>query len=44
MKLQQALCHCKEVLFRIKNIEAFVTAGEFGHGLEHVEVLQRKIR
>lgn len=48
MKLQQALVlvqylrHCEEVLFWIKDKEAFVTADEFGHDLEHVEVLQRK--
>lgn len=48
MKLQQALVlvqylrHCEEVMFWIKDKEAFVTADEFGHDLEHVEVLQRK--
>lgn len=48
MKLQQALVlvqflrHCEEVMFWIKDKEAFVTADEFGQDLEHVEVLQRK--
>lgn len=48
LKLQQALVlvqflrHCEEVMFWIKDKEAFVTADEFGHDLEHVEVLQRK--
>ncbi|XP_070496510.1 spectrin alpha chain isoform X3 [Chironomus tepperi] len=48
MKLQQALVlvqylrHCEEVMFWIKDKETFVTADEFGHDLEHVEVLQRK--
>lgn len=48
MKLQQALVlvqylrKCEEVMFWIKDKEAFVTAEEFGHDLEHVEVLQRK--
>lgn len=47
-KLQQALVlvqflrHCEEVMFWIKDKEAFVTANEFGDDLEHVEVLQRK--
>ncbi|XP_037907780.1 spectrin alpha chain isoform X2 [Hermetia illucens] len=47
-KLQQAfvlvqfLRQCEEVMFWIKDKEAFVTADEFGHDLEHVEVLQRK--
>ncbi|XP_055377124.1 spectrin alpha chain isoform X3 [Condylostylus longicornis] len=47
-KLQQALVlvqflrHCEEVMFWIKDKEAFVTADEFGQDLEHVEVLQRK--
>ena len=31
-----------EVLFWINNKEAFVTVEEFGHDLEHVEVLQRR--
>jgi hypothetical protein len=31
-----------EVLFWINEKVAFVTADEFGHDLEHVEVLQRK--
>lgn len=48
LKLQQALVlvqflrHCEEVMFWIKDKEAFVTADEFGQDLEHVEVLQRK--
>ena len=48
MRLQQALVlvqflrQCDEVLFWINDKEAFVTAEEFGHDLEHVEVLQRK--
>ena len=48
MKLQQALVlvqflrKCEEVMFWIKDKEAFVTAEEFGQDLEHVEVLQRK--
>lgn len=48
LKLQQALVlvqflrHCEEVMFWIKDKEAFVTADEYGQDLEHVEVLQRK--
>ena len=48
MRLQQALVlvqflrQSDEVLFWINDKEAFVTAEEFGHDLEHVEVLQRK--
>ena len=48
LKLQQALVlvqflrHCDEVMFWINDKEAFVTTDEFGHDLEHVEVLQRK--
>ncbi len=48
MRLQQALVlvqflrQCDEVMFWIKDKEAFVTANEFGQDLEHVEVLQRK--
>ncbi|KAL1139006.1 hypothetical protein AAG570_009067 [Ranatra chinensis] len=48
MKLQQALVlvqflrQCDEVMFWIKDKETFVTTDEFGHDLEHVEVLQRK--
>jgi spectrin alpha len=48
MRLQQALVlvqflrQCDEVMFWINDKEAFVTAEEFGHDLEHVEVLQRK--
>nr|CAD7403707.1 unnamed protein product [Timema cristinae] len=48
MKLQQALVlvqflrQCDEVMFWISDKETFVTTDEFGHDLEHVEVLQRK--
>ncbi|XP_046383507.1 spectrin alpha chain [Ischnura elegans] len=48
MKLQQALVlvqflrKCDEVMFWINDKETFVTSDEFGHDLEHVEVLQRK--
>lgn len=48
LRLQQALVlvqflrQCDEVIFWITDKEAFVTADEFGHDLEHVEVLQRK--
>ncbi|XP_034950894.1 spectrin alpha chain [Chelonus insularis] len=48
LKLQQALVlvqfmrHCDEVMFWIHDKEAFVTTDEYGHDLEHVEVLQRK--
>ncbi|XP_075227894.1 alpha spectrin isoform X2 [Lycorma delicatula] len=48
MKLQQALVlvqflrQCDEVMFWITDKETFVTTDEFGHDLEHVEVLQRK--
>ena len=48
LRLQQALVlvqflrQSDEVLFWIKDKEAFVTAEEYGHDLEHVEVLQRK--
>lgn len=48
LKLQQALVlvqflrHCEEVMFWIKDKEAFVTNEDFGQDLEHVEVLQRK--
>ena len=38
----QFLRQSDEVLFWINDKEAFVTAEEFGHDLEHVEVLQRK--
>ena len=40
--LVQLLRQSDEVLFWINDKEAFVTAEEFGHDLEHVEVLQRK--
>ena len=40
--LVQFLRQSDEVLFWINDKEAFVTAEEFGHDLEHVEVLQRK--
>ncbi|KAF7280660.1 alpha spectrin isoform X1 [Rhynchophorus ferrugineus] len=48
MKLQQALVlvqfirHCDEVMFWINEKSAFLSTEEFGHDLEHVEVLQRK--
>uniref|UniRef100_A0A0K2TMK4 Spectrin alpha chain n=1 Tax=Lepeophtheirus salmonis TaxID=72036 RepID=A0A0K2TMK4_LEPSM len=48
MRLQQALVlvqflrQSDEVMFWITDKEAFVTADEYGHDLEHVEVLQRK--
>jgi spectrin alpha len=48
MRLQQALVlvqflrQVDEVMFWISDKETFVTADEFGHDLEHVEVLQRK--
>jgi len=48
MKLNQALVlvqffrQCDEVMFWINDKEAFVTTEEFGHDLEHVQVLQRK--
>ncbi|XP_017774793.1 PREDICTED: spectrin alpha chain isoform X2 [Nicrophorus vespilloides] len=48
MKLQQALVlvqyirQCDEVMFWIKDKGMFLTTEEFGHDLEHVEVLQRK--
>lgn len=47
-KLQQALVlvqfirHCDEVMFWINEKSTFLSAEEFGHDLEHVEVLQRK--
>ncbi|UYV70522.1 SPTAN1 [Cordylochernes scorpioides] len=47
-KLQQALVlvqflrECDEVIFWIKDKEAFVTSEDIGQDLEHVEVLQRK--
>ncbi|XP_049820921.1 spectrin alpha chain isoform X3 [Aethina tumida] len=47
-KLQQALVlvqfirHCDEVMFWINEKSAFLSTEEFGHDLEHVEVLQRK--
>jgi spectrin alpha len=40
--LVQFLRQSDDVLFWINDKEAFVTAEEFGHDLEHVEVLQRK--
>ena len=48
IRLQQALQliqfvrECDEVMFWISDKEAFVTSEEFGHDLEHVEVLQKK--
>ena len=40
--LVQFLRQSDEVLFWINDKEAFVNAEDFGHDLEHVEVLQRK--
>lgn len=40
--LVQYLRQTDEVLFWINEKVAFVSADEFGHDLEHVEVLQRK--
>jgi spectrin alpha len=40
--LVQYLRQIDEVMFWINDKEAFVTSHEFGHDLEHVEVLQRK--
>ncbi|XP_060526882.1 spectrin alpha chain isoform X2 [Cylas formicarius] len=48
MKLQQThvlvqfIRHCDEVMFWINEKSAFLSTEEFGHDLEHVEVLQRK--
>ncbi|VDP10579.1 unnamed protein product [Soboliphyme baturini] len=48
LRLQQALTllqftrQCDEVMYWIVDKEAFVLNEEFGHDLEHVEVLQRK--
>lgn len=48
MKLQQALVlvqflrQCDEVMFWITDKGTFLSTEEFGHDLEHVEVLQRK--
>lgn len=48
MKLQQAMVlvqfirHCDEVMFWITDKGTFLQTEEFGHDLEHVEVLQRK--
>lgn len=48
MKLQQALVlvqflrQCDEVMFWITDKGTFLQTEEFGHDLEHVEVLQRK--
>ncbi|KAF4526948.1 hypothetical protein B566_EDAN015448 [Ephemera danica] len=48
LKLQQSLVlvqflrQCDEVMFWINDKETFVMTDEFGHDLEHVEVLQRK--
>lgn len=42
LKLLQFVRQCDEVLYWIKDKEAFVTAEDFGMDLEHVEVLQRK--
>ncbi|MCP9263394.1 Spectrin alpha chain [Dirofilaria immitis] len=42
LKLLQFIRQCDEVLYWIRDKEAFVTAEDFGQDLEHVEVLQRK--
>lgn len=42
LKLLQFIRQCDEVLYWIRDKEAFVTAEDFGVDLEHVEVLQRK--
>uniref|UniRef100_A0AAF5PJZ7 Spectrin alpha chain n=2 Tax=Wuchereria bancrofti TaxID=6293 RepID=A0AAF5PJZ7_WUCBA len=42
LKLLQFMRQCDEVLYWIRDKEAFVTAEDFGQDLEHVEVLQRK--
>lgn len=42
LKLLQFMRQCDEVLYWIRDKEAFVTAEDFGVDLEHVEVLQRK--
>uniref|UniRef100_A0A915I988 Uncharacterized protein n=1 Tax=Romanomermis culicivorax TaxID=13658 RepID=A0A915I988_ROMCU len=42
LKLLQFTRQCDEVIYWIKDREAFVTTEEFGQDLEHVEVLQRK--
>ncbi|VDM96402.1 unnamed protein product [Thelazia callipaeda] len=42
LKLLQFIRQCDEVLYWIRDKEAFVTAKDFGQDLEHVEVLQRK--
>jgi len=42
LKLVQFNRQCDEVMYWIRDKEAFVTAEEFGQDLEHVEVLQRK--
>lgn len=42
LKLLQFTRQCDELMYWIKDKEAFVTTEEFGQDLEHVEVLQRK--
>ncbi|VDN60745.1 unnamed protein product [Dracunculus medinensis] len=42
LKLLQFIRQCDDVLYWIRDKEAFVTAEDFGMDLEHVEVLQRK--
>ncbi|XP_074654192.1 spectrin alpha chain-like [Tubulanus polymorphus] len=42
LKLVQFLRECEEVMFWIRDKEAFVTSEELGHDLEHVELLQKK--
>ncbi|EYB99527.1 hypothetical protein Y032_0122g1099 [Ancylostoma ceylanicum] len=42
LKLLQFIRQCDEVLYWIRDKEAYVTAEDMGMDLEHVEVLQRK--
>lgn len=48
LKLQQAMRliqftrECDKLMFWISEKEAFVTTDDYGHDLEHVEVLQKK--
>jgi spectrin alpha len=42
LKLMQFIRQCDEMLFWIKDKEAFVSSDDFGRDLEHVEIMQRK--
>lgn len=42
LQLIQFLRECDEVMFWIRDKETYVSTEEFGHDLEHVEVLQKK--